>query len=224
MVDNTYATPVLTRPLTLSADIVVHSATKYLGGHGDLIAGLLVGSQELVDRIRLFGLKDMTGAVMAPMTAMLILRGLKTLELRVNRHMESAQTVAQWLEGHPDVRKVYYPGLTSFEQYDLAQAQMAGPGGMIALELKDGLDAGRMLMNSLSMIHCAVSLGDAETLIQHPASMTHSTYTPEERAAHHISDGLIRLSVGLEDAADIIADLKQGLEAASKSKLSSLAA
>lgn len=212
MVDNTYATPVLTRPIECGADLVVHSATKYLGGHGDLVGGIVVGSQELIDRIRLYGLKDMTGAVMAPMTAMLILRGLKTLELRMERHCASATKVAEILEEHPAVSEVLYPGLPSFPQSELAARQMGAPGGMIALELHGGLEAGKALIDGLSMIHCAVSLGDAETLIQHPASMTHSPYTPEERSRHGISDGLVRLSVGLEAADDIIADLVQSLD------------
>ena len=212
MVDNTYATPVLTRPIEHGADLVVHSATKYLGGHGDLVGGLVVGRQDLINNIRLFGLKDMTGAVMAPMTAMLILRGLKTLQLRMERHCASAQIVAEALDAHPAIASVLYPGLPGFAQRDLAERQMAAPGGMIALELHGGIDAGKALINNLSLIHCAVSLGDAETLIQHPASMTHSPYTPEERAKHGISDGLVRLSVGLESADDIVADLMQSLD------------
>lgn len=211
VVDNTYATPYLTRPIALGADLVVHSATKYLGGHGDLVAGVVVGRAEAITEIRLVGMKDMTGAVMAPFNAMLILRGLKTLALRMERHCASAQLVAEWLEGHPAVAAVYYPGLESFGQHALARRQMARPGAMIAFELKGGLAAGRRMMNGLGMIARAVSLGDAETLIQHPASMTHSTYTPEERAAHGISEGLIRLSVGLEDLDDIIGDLDRAL-------------
>jgi methionine-gamma-lyase len=211
VVDNTYATPYLTRPIALGADLVVHSATKYLGGHGDLVAGVVVGRTEAVSEIRLVGMKDMTGAVMAPFNAMLILRGLKTLALRMDRHCATARTVATWLEGHPEVAEVHYPGLESFGQHALACRQMAQPGAMIAFELKGGLEAGRRMMNGLRMIARAVSLGDAETLIQHPASMTHSTYTPEERAVHGIGDGLIRLSVGLEDVADILDDLDVAL-------------
>ncbi len=211
VVDNTYATPYLTRPIELGADIVVHSATKYLGGHGDVVAGLLVGSAEQVSEIRMFGMKDMTGAVMAPFNAMLILRGLKTLALRMERHCENAQKVAAMLEASEGVAKVHYPGLVSFEQHELALRQMPGFGAMIAFELDGGIEAGRRLMNRLTMIGRAVSLGDAESLIQHPASMTHSTYTAEERAEHGISDGLIRLSVGLEDVDDIIGDLAQAL-------------
>ncbi len=211
VVDNTYATPYLTRPIELGADLVLHSATKYLGGHGDVVAGLVAGSAELLTEIRLVGMKDMTGAVMAPFNAMLIMRGLKTLALRMDRHCASAQTVAEWLEAQPGVAKVYFPGLQSFEQHEIAKAQMAQPGGMIAFELEGGMEAGISLMNRLQMIQRAVSLGDAETLIQHPASMTHSTYTPEERAEHGISDGLVRLSVGLEDVSDILDDLHQAL-------------
>ncbi|CTQ52118.1 Methionine gamma-lyase [Roseibium album] len=211
VVDNTYATPYLTRPVEMGADIVLHSATKYLGGHGDVVAGLVVGNEEQISEIRLVGMKDMTGAVMAPFNALLIMRGLKTLALRMDRHCSSAQKVAEWLEDHPAVSKVHFPGLESFEQHGLATRQMTQPGGMIAFELEGGLEAGTGMMNALQMIQRAVSLGDAETLIQHPASMTHSTYTPEERAAHGISDGLVRLSVGLEDLDDILDDLKQAM-------------
>ena len=216
VVDNTYASPVLTRPLELGADLVVHSATKYLGGHGDLIAGLVVGSAEDIAQIRMFGMKDMTGAVMAPFTAMLVMRGLKTLDLRMQRHCASAMTVARALEAHPSVSKVYYPGLESFEQHDVARKQMAGFGGMIAFEVHGGTAAGIGVMNRLQLIQRAVSLGDAETLIQHPASMTHSTYTAEERAIHGISDGLIRLSVGLEEVDDILEDLIGALPPAAR--------
>lgn len=211
IVDNTYATPVQTRPLEHGADIVVHSATKYLGGHGDLIAGIAVGNADDMTEVRMVGVKDMTGAVMAPFNAMLVLRGLKTLELRVERHAQSAMATAKMLEAHPAVALVHYPGLESFPQHQLAKRQMRGFGGMIALELKGGYSAGIAMMNRLKLIRRAVSLGDAETLIQHPASMTHSTYTPEERAAHGISEGLVRLSVGLENIEDIMADLTQAL-------------
>ena len=211
LVDNTYATPYLTRPVELGADIVLHSATKYLGGHGDLVAGLVVGRQQQIDEIRMVGMKDMTGAIMAPFNAMLILRGLKTLALRMERHCTSATIVADWLEAHPEIGTVYFPGLESFPQHNLALRQMTKPGAMIAFELKGGMQAGKDMMNRLQLIGRAVSLGDAESLIQHPASMTHSTYTAEERAEHGISDGLIRLSVGLEDVSDILADLEQSL-------------
>ena len=218
VVDNTYSTPVLTRPIELGADIVVHSATKYMGGHGDLVGGIAVGSTADINQIRLVGMKDMTGAVMAPFNAMLVLRGLKTMKLRVMQHCANAMKVAQMLEAHPAVAAVYYPGLTSFPQHALAARQMPGFGGMIAFELKGGLETSRNMMNRLHLIQRAVSLGDAETLIQHPASMTHSAYTPEERAAHGISEGLIRLSVGLEDVDDIIEDLNQALAVTTTAK------
>lgn len=219
VVDNTYATPYLTQPISLGADIVVHSATKYLGGHGDLVAGLVVGSAELIGRIRIEGLKDMTGAVMAPLTAFQIMRGIKTLEIRMDRHCKTAEIIAKELENHTAVEVVYYPGLTSFNQYDIACKQMTGFGGMIAFELKGGIAEGRKLMNKLTLIKRAVSLGDVDTLIQHPASMTHSTYSPEERAAHGISDGLVRLSVGLETPKDILTDLMAALDETSINQL-----
>jgi len=216
VVDNTYATPYLTRPIALGADLVVHSATKYLGGHGDVVAGIVVGRAEEITEIRMVGMKDMTGAVMAPFNAMLVLRGLKTLALRLDRHCASAKVVADWLEAQPGVTKVHYPGLESFGQVALARRQMDQPGAMIAFELEGGMEAGRAMMNRLQMIQRAVSLGDAETLIQHPASMTHSVYTAEERAVHGIGDGLIRLSVGLEEVEDILADLEQALPTAAR--------
>lgn len=212
VVDNTYNTPYIQRPLDLGADIVVHSATKYLNGHGDVIAGFAVGSAELMEQVRGVGIKDMTGAALSPFDAFLITRGMKTLELRMERHCANAQKVAEFLESHPAVESIYYPGLESFPQYDLAKRQMKLPGAMIAFEVKGGLDAGRQLMNTVKLCTLAVSLGDAETLIQHPASMTHSPYTEEERAESGISEGLVRLSVGLEDAEDIIKDLKEALD------------
>ena len=211
VVDNTYATPVQTRPLEHGADVVVHSATKYLGGHGDLIAGIAIGSDEHMAEVRMVGVKDMTGAVLAPFNAMLILRGLKTLQLRVERHADSAMQVAEMLQDHPSIARVHYPGLAAFEQHTLAKRQMDGFGGMIAFELKGGYSAGIAMMNRLNLIRRAVSLGDAETLIQHPASMTHSTYSREEREAHGISEGLVRISVGLEQVEDILEDLHQAL-------------
>ena len=211
VVDNTYATPVQTRPLEHGADIVVHSATKYLGGHGDLVAGIAIGSANDMAEVRTVGVKDMTGSVLAPFNAMLILRGLKTLSLRVERHAQNAQNVAEMLTEHPAVGVVYYPGLPGFAQHDLAKRQMDGFGGMIAFELKGGYASGIAMMNRLQLIRRAVSLGDAETLIQHPASMTHSTYSREEREAHGISDCLVRISVGLEDVSDLLEDLHQAL-------------
>ncbi|WP_375548088.1 methionine gamma-lyase [Oceanicaulis alexandrii] len=211
VVDNTYATPLITRPIELGADVVVHSATKYLGGHGDLVAGIAVGSSDVMERVRLYGLKDMTGAALSPFNAMLILRGLKTLALRMERHSQTGLAVARWLKAHPQVRTVAYPGLEDGPHYALAKAQMRHFGGMIAFELEGGYEAGVKMMNAMKLALRAVSLGDAETLIQHPASMTHSAYNAEERALHGISDGLVRLSVGLEDADDILGDLEQAL-------------
>ncbi len=216
IVDNTYSTPYLTRPIELGADLVVHSATKYLGGHGDLIAGLVAGSSDLMQRIRVEGLKDMTGAVMSPLTAHQIMRGLKTLELRMDRHCKTAMLVARTLEAHLAVDHVFYPGLETSADHDLAKHQMSDFGGMIAFELKGGVEAGRTMMNALSLVKRAVSLGDPDSLIQHPASMTHATYSPQERAQHGITDGLIRMSVGLETPEDILADLLIGLEAISQ--------
>lgn len=213
VVDNTYATPVLTRPIEHGADIVLHSATKYLSGHGDVIAGLVVGRAADIAQIRLVGIKDMTGAVMSPFSAMLLLRGIKTLELRVKSHSAAALTIARALESHPAVKCVHYPGLDSFPQAALARRQMAAFGGMIPFEVVGGKANGIAMMNRLNLIQRAVSLGDAESLIQHPASMTHSTYTPEERAAHGIAEGLVRLSVGLEGVDDILNDLMQALAA-----------
>lgn len=211
-VDNTYCTPYVQRPIELGADVVLHSATKYLNGHGDVIAGVAAGKKEFIDQVRLFGVKDMTGSVLSPFDAYLICRGMKTLAIRMEKHCQNAMKVAEFLEQHPAVDKIYYPGLKSFPQYELAKKQMRLPGAMIAFEVKGGVEAGKKLMNNVKLCTLAVSLGDAETLIQHPASMTHSPYTPEERAASGISDGLVRLSVGLEDAEDIIADLKAVLD------------
>jgi len=214
VVDNTYCTPYLQRPLALGADFVVHSATKYLGGHGDLIAGAIVGPTDDMKQIRGYGIKEMTGAVLSSLDAFLILRGLKTLALRMDRHCANALGLARFLEGHRSVREVWYPGLPSFAQGELAHRQMSGFGGMIAFELEGGLEGGIAFMDALGLATRAVSLGDAETLVQHPASMTHATYTPEERLAHDISDTLVRVSVGLEDLDDLIADFDQALNQA----------
>lgn len=211
VVDNTFATPYLTNPISYGVDIVVHSATKYLNGHGDVIAGFVVGKNSDMTKIRLEGLKDFTGAVLGPFEAFLIIRGLKTLEIRMQRHCENAMKVAEFLNTHSAVEKVYYPGLTSDPGYKLAKKQMKLPGAIIAFEVKGGFNSGKKLLNSLKLCALAVSLGDCETLIQHPASMTHSPYTESERLEAGITEGLIRLSVGIENVEDIIADLNQGL-------------
>lgn len=213
IVDNTFATPVLQRPISLGADIVLHSATKYLGGHGDLLAGAVLGPKDVLDRIRLQGLRYYTGATFSPFTAFLVLHGLKTLELLVARHSESALAVATLLRDHPAVAKVAYPGLADTEWHELATRQMAAGGGLVAFELKAGLAAGKRMLNSVKLARIAVSLGDPETLIQHPASMTHAGYSAQDRERYGLSEGLLRLSVGLESPADILADLKQSLDA-----------
>ena len=209
--DNTFASPALQNPLKLGADVVVHSATKYLNGHGDVVAGFVVGKADFIQQVRMFGLKDMTGAVMDPFAAWLLLRGLKTLELRMSRHCENARKIAAFLNAHPAVEKVNYPGLESHRGHDIAARRMKDFGGMLSFEVRGGKEAGMALVNGLRLITVAVSLGDAESLIEHPASMTHSTYAEDELRAAGIAPGLIRLSAGLENAEDLIADLEQAM-------------
>lgn len=213
MVDNTYCTPVVQRPLELGADVVVHSATKYLNGHGDIIAGIVVGKKDFIQKVKQEGLKDITGATLSPFDAYLLLRGMKTLHIRMPRHCETALTVARFLESRPEVEKVWYPGLESFGQKSLADRQMRYYGAIIAMELKGGFEAGKNFIDNTGLWTLAVSLGDAESLIQHPASMTHSALNDEELWEAGISKGLIRLSVGLEDPEDLIDDLKKAFAA-----------
>jgi methionine-gamma-lyase len=208
--DNTFMTPMLQNPAKMGADLVIHSATKYLNGHGDVVAGIICGSNENIELIKLTTLKDL-GGIMSPHDAWLIIRGLKTLHIRMERHMENAQKVAEFLEGHEKVKKVYYPGLKSNKFYELQKKQARGASAVIGFDIHGDLEDGVAVMNNVKLCNLAVSLGDAETLIQHPASMTHSTYTPEEREASGISDDLIRISVGLEHIDDIIADLDSAL-------------
>lgn len=210
VVDNTFASPYIQRPIELGCDIVVHSATKYIGGHGDVIAGLAVGPKDFMSDLKLTTLKDI-GGVLGPFDAWLLLRGLKTLHLRMERHSATALTIAQFLEKHPAVEHIYYPFLPTHPHYELAKRQMKAGSGVISFELKGGLEAGITLLNNLQLIKVAVSLGDAESLIEHPASMTHTPIPKEERLAMDITDGLIRLSVGLEHADDLMADLTQAL-------------
>jgi methionine-gamma-lyase len=212
IVDNTFCSPALQRPLEFGADLVVHSATKFLGGHGDLLGGIVAGPAEIIDRIRGVGLRWLTGATLSPLNAYLILRGLKTLELRMERHSQSALRAAEFLASHRAIETVRYPWLQDFSDAEIARRQMSNGGGLIAFELKGGLPAGLALMNGLELITRTVSLGDAETLIQHPASMTHSTYSAEERQAHGITEGLVRLSIGLETIDDVLDDLGQALD------------
>ena len=210
--DNTFASPYLQQPLKLGADIVVHSATKYINGHGDLLAGFVVSDQETINQIRLVGIKDMTGAFMPANEASLVERGLKTLEIRMQRHCSNAMAVARYLQGNPKVEKVFYPGLEDHEGHDIAAKQMRDFGGMVSFIVKGGREKAAIVADNVKVATLAVSLGATETLIEHPASMTHSPYTEEELEAAGIAPGLIRFSVGLENPEDIIADLQQAFD------------
>jgi methionine-gamma-lyase len=212
-VDNTFASPYLQRPLDLGADIVIHSVTKFINGHADVVGGIIVAKDEGVLK-RLRDVMVHTGCNMDPHQAYLVLRGLKTLGLRVERAQESAMTIARWLEAHPKVQSVRYIGLPSHPQHELAKRQMSGFGSMISFELKGGLDAGRKLMDRVQLAILAVSLGGVETLIEHPASMTHASMSKDAREAAGFTDGLVRYSVGIEDVDDLIADLEQALATA----------
>ncbi|MEE4244940.1 MAG: methionine gamma-lyase [Kangiellaceae bacterium] len=210
VVDNTFMSPVLQQPAKHGIDLILHSATKYLNGHGDVIAGIVCGSEEHINNIKMTTLKDM-GAVISPNDAWLIIRGLKTLSIRVERHCQNGQQVAEFLQANSNIKAVYYPGLDSHPGNKLIGQQMKAAGGVIAFEMSGDFANAVAFMDALKMCKRAVSLGDAETLIQHPASMTHSPYEPEQRRAAGISDTLVRLSVGLEHVDDIIADLQQAL-------------
>ena len=214
VVDNTFASPFNTRPLDLGADLVIESATKYIGGHGDAMGGVVAARDESLLRSIRFDALLHGGAVLAPETAFELNRGLKTFRLRMARHAANALRVAEFLEGSPMVRRVYYPGLPSHPQYEVARRQMATGGGMVVIVIEGGLEAGKAFMNHLQLCSLAVSLGDTDTLVEHPASMTHGYMSAEERAAAGIDEGLIRISVGIEDPDDIIADLEQALESA----------
>ncbi|MFT6247374.1 MAG: methionine-gamma-lyase [Cognaticolwellia sp.] len=211
VVDNTFLTPVLQQPRKYGIDIVVHSATKYLNGHGDVVAGIICGTAEMIMNIKMTVLKDI-GATMSPHDAWLIMRGLKTLPIRMERHCSNAEKIAEFLEAHESVSQVYYPGLKSHPGHKFIGSQMKAAGGVIAFEIKSDLAGGGDFINRMQLFSIAVSLGDAESLIQHPASMTHSPYTQEERLAAGISDSLIRISVGLENVDDLMADLSQSLD------------
>ncbi|MDD1751415.1 MAG: aminotransferase class I/II-fold pyridoxal phosphate-dependent enzyme [Methanothrix sp.] len=209
-VDNTFATPYFQRPLALGADVVVESCTKYIGGHGDLLGGVAVGSQELISSMRRTAL--LSGGTMGTHEAWLCLRGCKTLHLRMERHAENALHLAQFLQKNPAVEKVNYPGLSSHPQHALAARQMSGWGGMLSFEVRGGVEAGRRLMDHLKLASLAVSLGSVDTLVEHPASMTHAVMPKEMREKMGITDGLVRVSVGIEDIEDILADFEQGLD------------
>ena len=210
-VDNTFATPYNTNPLDLGVDVVIHSLTKYIGGHGDLLGGAVISNDtEFLRQCRLGTLMHF-GAVMAPFTAFLVCRGMKTLGVRMRQHNENALKIARWLEADPRIETVRYPFLESNPQYDIAKKQMQGGGGMISFDVKGGLEAGKKFINSLKLCTLAVSLGDTETLVEQAAAMTHTMIPKEVREAAGITDGMIRMSVGLEDPDDIIADLDQAL-------------
>jgi methionine-gamma-lyase len=210
-VDNTFSSPYLQKPLDLGVDIVLHSMTKFINGHADVVAGMLVAKTE-EDYKRLRNTMINVGCNMDPHQAFLARRGLKTLGIRIDRAQENAIKVAEYLSNHPKVEWIKFPGLKSHPQYELARKQMLGPGAMISFGLKGGLKAGKVLMDNVKLALLAVSLGGIETLIQHPASMTHSKMSKQAKQHAGITDGLVRLSVGIEDVEDIIADLDQGLK------------
>jgi methionine-gamma-lyase len=210
LADNTFATPINQRPIESGVDVVLHSATKYLGGHTDVIAGVAVTrTRPLFEK--LWYTYKLLGPAIGPFEAFLVRRGIKTLPLRVHRQNRSATALAEHLDGHPAVAKVHYPGLRSFDQYRLARRQMEGFGGMLSIELKGGYSAGLRFVESVRLATLAVSLGGAETLVEHPASMTHGTLSAKERALMGIGDGLVRVSVGLEDPDEIIEDFDRAL-------------
>jgi cystathionine gamma-synthase len=212
MIDSTFATPVNQRPLADGADLVVHSATKYLGGHNDLLAGVVAGPKAVVDPIR--EAVGVLGAILDAHPAWLLLRGLKTLALRMERHNATALRVAEWLEAHPRVRRVWYPGLASHPDHALAARQMRGFGGVVTFELDADFDTTVRFVDGCRLPHLAPSLGGVESLIEMPATMSYWDKTPQQRAAYGITDSLVRLSCGIEDAADLLADLSQSLDAA----------
>lgn len=210
--DNTFCTPYIQQPLRFGADFVIHSTTKYLNGHGNGVAGVIIGRDAGLMQGKIFTTMKLAGTNCNPWDAWLINNGLKTLALRMERHSLNAMAVAQFLDGHPAVAQVNYPGLPTHPDHELARRQMTGFGGMLSFELKGGLEAGKRFMNRLEMCTLAPTLGDVDTLILHPASMSHVNVEPEVRRAYGISDGLVRISVGIEAAEDIIADLDQAME------------
>lgn len=213
--DNTFSTPYLTRPVEHGIDVVVHSATKYLGGHGDVIAGAVAGSADLMAELRSHGLRHV-GSVLGPFESYLLLRGCKTLAVRMERHCDNAEQLARGVRGHPAVAAVHYPGLPEHPQHRLAERQMARFGGMLALELRGGAAAAQRFLDGLALFTQAVSLGDVESLATHPASTTHQLLEGDVRARHGISEGLVRLSVGIEDGRDLLEDVLRSLDAASQ--------
>jgi cystathionine gamma-lyase len=208
-VDNTFASPYLQQPLRLGADVVVHSTTKYLGGHSDVVGGCVVGAKELLDPVKFY--QNAAGGVPGPFDSYLVLRGLKTLAVRMDRHCENAVALADWLTKHPAVAKVYYPGLSDHPGHTVARKQMRGFGGMISMKLKGGIPAAQRFMTRTKLFSLAESLGGVESLLCHPATMTHASIPKDVREARGVDDGLLRLSVGIEDAADLRADLERAL-------------
>ncbi|MBY0124109.1 methionine gamma-lyase [Bacillus sp. S/N-304-OC-R1] len=210
VVDNTFCSPYLQNPLSLGCDIVIHSATKYICGHGDVIAGLVIGTKEFIGEVAMTTQKDI-GGIISPFDAWLLLRGLKSLPVRMDRHCENTRKLADYLITHPKVNYIYYPGHEQDSEYEIAQKQMRKPGGMISFSLKGNKETAQAFMNELKLIKIAVSLGDAETLIQHPATMTHAVVPKDAREKMGIDDTLLRLSVGLESWEDIRDDIEQAL-------------
>ncbi|HYG66211.1 MAG TPA: PLP-dependent transferase, partial [Anaeromyxobacteraceae bacterium] len=213
VVDNTFATPYFQRPLELGIDVVTHSTTKYLNGHSDVIGGAVMTSDPgLYERLAFN--QNAVGGVPSPMDSFLVLRGLKTLHVRMDRHAENAMAIARWLENHPQVEKVTYPGLESHPQHALAKAQMRGFGGMLTFVIRGGLEPARKFLENLRIFACAESLGGVESLIEHPAIMTHASVPKETRERLGIADGFIRVSAGIEHVDDLVADLERGFAAA----------
>ncbi len=218
VVDNTFMSPALQQPFKFGADVILHSLTKFLNGHADVVGGvIIVKDEETYKKFR--KVLNQTGGVIDPFNSFLVHRGLKTLAIRMERHSENAQKIAEYVEKHPLIKNLVYPGLKSHPHYELGQKQHTGPGGLIKFEVEGGIKAGKILMDSVKLCTLAVSLGGVETLIQHPASMTHFSMGKEARLAGSITDGLIRLSVGIENADELIADLRQALEKVKEAKL-----
>ena len=209
-VDNTFMTPYMQNPRLIGADVVIHSATKYISGHGDVVAGILAGPKDFIAKA--YKVATSYGWTMSPFNAWLLLRGLKTLAIRINKQSDNALEIAHWLENHQKVKKVYYPFLQSHPQFELAKKQQKKGGGMISFELEGGFSAGKTLMNNVKLHTLAVSLGDTDSLIQHPASMTHAGMSEEALKEAHITPGLVRISVGIEHSQDLIADLERALQ------------
>jgi methionine-gamma-lyase len=218
VVDNTFMSPALQNPLKLGADVVIHSLTKFLNGHADVIGGIIIVKDDKTYKSFRKVLNQL-GGVIDPFNSFLVHRGLKTLAIRMQKHSENAQKIAEWLEKHPLVKSISFPGLKSHPNYEVGQKQHKAPGGMIKFEVEGGMEAGRILMNSVKLCQLAVSLGGVESLIQHPASMTHFSMGKEARLAGGITDGLVRLSVGIENVDDLIADLEQALEKVKEANL-----